>query len=285
MQDTASFMARAGAFLHRVGERLQGRAIPPGPTLRWRRRNGTGGLEAVPAVAAIRLDDLQCIDRQKDAALRNTRQFMARLPANHLLLWGPRGTGKSSLIRALQGEFQAQGLRLVELPREHLQDLPDLAALLGGSASRFIIYCDDLTFSAEDQDYKWLKTALDGSVRGLPDNVLIYATSNRRHLMPESMQENRDSRMIDGELHLSEGIEEKLSLAERFGVRLAFHPFDQDQYLAIVRHWLRRLGGADPDSEETRREALQWALERGSRSGRSAWQFARDRAGRQGLDR
>lgn len=285
MQDTASFISRAGAFLHRLGGRLQGRAIPPGPALRWRHRDGNGALEAVPARGAVRLDDLQCIERQKDAALRNTRQFLARLPANNVLLWGPRGTGKSSLVRALLGEFQDSGLRLVELPRERLQDLPELAALLAGSTQRFIIYCDDLTFTADDPGYKWLKTALDGSIRGLPDNVLIYATSNRRHLMPETMQENLDSRVIDGELHLSESIEEKLSLAERFGVRLAFHPFDQDQYLAIVRHWLRQLGGTDPDSDEMRTAALQWALEHGSRSGRSAWQFARDRAGRQALEK
>jgi hypothetical protein len=283
MPDTDGFIARVGSFWRRVGPQPRGQHVPAGTALLWRRHGARGVLESIERPAPIRLDDLQCIDRQKTVAIRNTRQFLARLPANNLLLWGPRGTGKSSLIRALLNEFGGAGLRLVELPRELLQDLPELGGQLGNSDQRFIVYCDDLSFDANDPGFRWLKTALDGSLRGMPDNVLIYATSNRRHLMPETMQGNLDSRMIEGELHLSEGIEEKLSLAERFGICLAFHPFNQEQYLAIVRHWLCRLGGADPDSGETRTAALQWALERGSRSGRSAWQFACDRAGRQGL--
>lgn len=283
MPDTEGLIARAGSLWRGIGSRLHGHALPASPALIWRRHGTRGTLEAIERPSPIRLDDLQCIDRQKTSAIRNTRQFLARLPANNLLLWGPRGTGKSSLIRALFNEFSGTGLRLVELPRDLLHDLPELGLRLAETDQRFIVYCDDLSFDADDPGFRWLKTALDGSLRGLPDNVIIYATSNRRHLIPETMQENRDSRMIDGELHLAEGIEEKLSLAERFGICLAFHPFDQEQYLAIVSHWLRRLGGTDPDSGETRTAALQWALERGSRSGRSAWQFARDRAGRQGL--
>jgi hypothetical protein len=283
MQDVDGLFTRAGAMLVRVGARLQRRRMPSAPALLWRRRNGRGGLEPIRKPAPIRLDDLQCIDRQKAAAVQNARQFLAGLPANNVLLWGPRGTGKSSLIRALFNEFSGAGLRIVELPRNLLQDLPELGESLAGTAQRYLIYCDDLSFETDDPGFKWLKTALDGSLRSLPENVLVYATSNRRHLMPESMQENRDSRLINGELHLAESIEERLSLAERFGIRLAFHPFGQDQYLAIVRHWLRQFGGADADSDATRTAALQWALERGSRSGRSAWQFARDRAGRQRL--
>jgi hypothetical protein len=285
MQRTNSLLARAGALWSRIGGRAQRVPVPAAHALSWSRRDGQGSLEAIPRTAPIRLDDLLCIDRQKAAAVRNTRQFLAGLPANNLLLWGPRGTGKSSLIRALFNEFQSGGLHLVELPREFLHDLPEIGARLSGAERRFLVYCDDLSFDTEDPGFRWLKTALDGSIRGLPENVLIYATSNRRHLMPETMRENLESRTIDGELHLAEGLEEKLSLAERFGICLAFHPFAQEQYLAIARHWLRRYGAADPDSDETRTAALQWALERGSRSGRSAWQFARDRAGSQALEK
>lgn len=284
MSQSANLIRHAGELLSRLGARLGRPALPSAQALCWQRDGAHGRLVAIPRPGAIRIEDLQCIERQKGEALRNTRQFIEGLPANNLLLWGPRGTGKSSLIRGLFNHFRAQGLALVELPRELLQDLPELCGRLAASPRRFIIYCDDLSFDANEADFRRLKTALDGSLSSLPDNVLLYATSNRRHLVPETMQENRASRMVDGELHLHESIEEKLALAERFGMRLAFHPFDQDQYLEIVRHWLRQLGVRDADSEAARRAALQWALEHGSRSGRIAWQFARDWTGRQALE-
>lgn len=228
------------------------------------------------------LADLQCIDRQKEIIDRNTRQFLRGLPANNVLLAGPRGTGKSSLVKALLNAYRADALKLVEIGRDDVADLRDAGDAVGGKAGRFILYCDDLSFETGDAGYKSLKSAIDGSTGAMPDNVLIYATSNRRHLVPETMRENLDSHVIEGELHLSEALEEKLSLSERFGIWLTFQPFNQEQYLAIVDYWLKRLGApvALPEAE---RDALQWALERASRSGRSAWQFACDWTGRHRL--
>ena len=213
----------------------------------------------------------------------NTRQFLAGVPANNVLLWGPRGTGKSSLIKAVLNEFQQDGLNMIEVERQDLEQLRDITEQLRHYDARFILFCDDLSFEANDPSYKAIKVVLDGSLSATPDNVLIYASSNRRHLLPESMQDNIDSHMVVDELHLHESIEEKISLSERFGVWLAFHPFNQEQYLSIVDFWVQRLGNDAFHKDAFRAEALKWALEHGSRSGRSAFQFARDWCGKQQL--
>jgi predicted AAA+ superfamily ATPase len=285
MPQSRGLLARACAAASRL---VRGFRPAAGTTdaaaYRWRAVDGRWTLEPVHDVSRVLLDDLKCIDRQKSEVVRNTRQFLAGLPANNVLLWGPRGTGKSSLVRAVFNAYRDEGLGLVEVPRDRLQDLPDICRQLEGSPRRYIVYCDDLSFEADDIGFKALKSILDGSVSAAPENVLVYATSNRRHLMPEYMSENLASRVVDGELHLSDTAEEKLSLSERFGLRLAFHPFTQDQFLEIVDHWLARLGAPVPDREAAHRAALQWALDQGSRSGRVAWQFARDWAGRQALE-
>ncbi len=245
---------------------------------RWRKRGTAGHLQAVAHPRHIRLSDLQGIAAQKIALQRNTLQFVRGLPANNVLLTGARGTGKSSLIKALLAEYGDEGLRLIEVDRQDLVDLPDIAELVATRPERFLVFCDDLTFEANDPSYKALKVVLDGSIAGAADNLLIYATSNRRHLMPEYMAENLES----DEIRPGETVEEKIALSERFGLWLSFYAFDQDEYLEIVRHWLRSFGIARM-TPQTRRAALQWALGRGSRSGRVAWQFARDWAGQQGL--
>jgi len=273
---------RALALLDGLEARLR-RApapVPDAAAVRWSGRDPGRGFTAIGHAARTRLDDLLCIDRQKETIMRNAEQFMAGLPANHVLLWGPRGTGKSSLVKALFNACRDRGLRLAEIGGEALADLPVVLDQLGAQSARFLLFCDDLSFSAADAGFAALKAVLDGSVGEVPDNVLVHATSNRRHLLPEYMSENLASRMHDGELHLSEAAEEKLALSERFGIWLSFHPFTQDQYLAIVDHWLRRLGAASADTGAVHDAALRWALERGSRSGRSAWQFARDYTGR-----
>lgn len=230
----------------------------------------------------LNLDDLQGIDRAKTALDRNTRQFLAGVPANDALLWGSRGTGKSSLVKALLTRHGAAGLRLIEVDKDHLVDLPDIAAATAGLPYRFIVFCDDLSFGSDEPAYKALKVALDGSVSGGREHLLIYATSNRRHLLPEYQEENVLTRHVGEEIHFSEAVEEKIALSERFGLWLAFHPFDQDRYLSIVQHWLAHLD-CHAQPEHWREEALRWALTRGSRSGRSAYQFARDYAGRLAL--
>ena len=199
-------------------------------------------------------------------------------------MWGPRGTGKSSLIKALLNQFRQDGLRLIEVERNHLLDLHDICDQIQGLDGRFIIYCDDLSFETDDPSYKALKVILDGSISATPENVLIYATSNRRHLMPEYMSENREAVYVEGELHLGETTEEKISLSERFGIWLSFHPFTQEQYLGVVDHWVAQLYGNVTDTQDMHKLALRWALEHGSRSGRTAWQFARDWVGRQRLE-
>jgi predicted AAA+ superfamily ATPase len=209
-----------------------------------------------------------------------------KLPANNVLLTGARGTGKSSLIRACLAAYADVGLRLIEVDKHDLVDLPDIVGCVAARAERFIVFCDDLSFEEGEGSYKALKAALDGSVAAPGDNVLIYATSNRRHLMPEYMRENLDTRYEeDGEIHPGETVEEKISLSERFGLWLSFHPFRQDDYLDIAAHWLRHFGLDDEQIAAGRTEALQFALQRGSRSGRVALQFARDYAGRLGLAR
>jgi len=250
---------------------------------RWRKRRGGGYIQAVMHPHHIRLGDLQGIDRQRDELQRNTRQFLKKVPANNALLWGSRGTGKSSLVKALVNEYRDDGLRVLEVDKNDLIDLPDVVEHIQDRPERFLLFCDDLSFESDDSSYKALKAILDGSVHAPPENVLIYATSNRRHLLPEYMSENLDAHHVNGEIHHSEAVEEKISLSERFGLWLSFYPFKQEQYLGIVAHWLRSFSVPAADSEAVRAAALQWALARGSRSGRSAYQFARDWAGRQGL--
>jgi uncharacterized protein len=246
---------------------------------RWRRRNGRGELLAVRHPHKISLKDLHGVDAQKKRIESNTRQFVAGRPANNALLTGARGTGKSSLVKAVLNRFSAQGLRLIEIDKHDLLDLPEIVDLIYGRPERFILFCDDLSFDEGEPGYQALKAALDGSIAAPSENLLIYATSNRRHLMPEYLAENLDARNIDGEVHPGEAIEEKVSLSDRFGLWLSFYPFSQDEYLTIAARWLKKLGVSDTESEEVRRAALQWALSRGSRSGRTAWQFARDWAG------
>lgn len=246
---------------------------------RWRK---PGYLQAIDHPHHLQFDNLLHIERQKDIVERNTRQCIAARSANNVLLWGARGTGKSTLVRALLTRYSQDGLRLIEVDKQDLIDLPDIVAPLYGRDERFIIFTDDLSFEADDPSYKALKAILDGSIAAVPDNVLLYATSNRRHLMPEFMAENQAARIVDGEIHHDEAVEEKLSLAERFGVWVSFYPFKQEQYLDIVFHWLRSLGCfvSDDERETVRIEALRSALHRGARSGRVANQFARDYAGR-----
>ncbi|MBL8254595.1 MAG: ATP-binding protein [Candidatus Competibacter sp.] len=250
---------------------------------RWRRLGQRGYLQPVWHPHRLCLADLCRIDRQKAALDLNVRQFLAGQPYNNVLLWGARGTGKSSLIKALLEEYADQGLRLIEVDKHDLLDLPEIVEPLYGRPERFLLYCDDLSFEAGDPSYKALKAMLDGSISAAPDNVLLCATSNRRHLLPEYARENLDTQVVGGELHHGEAVEEKISLSERFGLWLSFHPFSQDDYLAIVAYWLEQLGAPKGSDEATRDEALRWALQRGSRSGRVAWQFARDWVGQQNL--
>lgn len=248
--------------------------------LRWRRRGERGWLEAITHPQSLDMAKLTGIDQQKQRINQNTQHFVTGKPANNVLLTGARGTGKSSLIKAMLTEYAPQGLRVIEVDKTDLVDLADITQQLAGRTERYIIFCDDLSFEAEEAGYKALKAALDGTLAAAPDNVLIYATSNRRHLMPEYMSENEKTQHHGAEVHPNEAVEEKISLSERFGLWLSFYPFDQDAYLAAVAVWLDALKVNITDPEQLRREALQWALARGTRSGRTAWQFARDYAGR-----
>ena len=292
--DTQRLIERADALLamltpllSRVDQLLPAPAAPDWSAsiaFRWRRRRtafGTSGaLVPVARPATLSLDDLQNVDEAKRLVAQNTRQFVQKRPANNVLLTGSRGTGKSSLIKACLNEFHAQGLRVIEVDKDDLVDLPDIVDLVATRPERFIVYCDDLSFEQGEGGYKALKTVLDGSVAGSADNVLVYATSNRRHLMPEKMSENLEAKHTeDGEIHPGETSEEKISLSERFGLWVNFYPFRQDDYLAVVNHWLGWFGASPKQIESARGDALRWALERGSRSGRVAWQFARDWAG------
>jgi predicted AAA+ superfamily ATPase len=272
--------------LDELAKRLE-RLLPPAQeppdwkastAFRWRAHPRGGYLQAVRHPHAIRFSDLKDVDEQKRRLRENTAQFVAGRPANNVLLTGARGTGKSSLVKAALNEFSSKGLRLIEVDKRDLVELTDIVDLIGHRKERFIIFCDDLSFEASDAGYKSLKVALDGSIAGSAENVLIYATSNRRHLMPEFMDENLEAKHLGGQIHPGETTEEKISLSERFGLWISFYPFDQDQYLDIAEHWLTTLGGTADDA--SRRAALLWALERGSRSGRVAWQFARDYVGR-----
>ena len=255
----------------------------------WHRDWWHGGFQSHENVDDLSLDDLLHVDDQRARLVANTEQFLKGLPANNVLLWGARGTGKSSLIHALLNAYHADGLRLVEVHKDDLAELPEILGRLAGAPYKFLVFCDDLSFEVNDPSYKELKSALEGSVFKTARNVLIYATSNRRHLVPEHMSDNQQARMIDGELHEGEAIEEKISLSDRFGLWLSFYPFRQDDYLTVVRHWVAKLAAShgvetDLDDEEMRAEALRWALARGVRNGRTAQYFARHWIGQQALD-
>ncbi len=282
--DLTSLVSRAERVLAQLEAWL-----PPAPpdidwsaqAFRWRKKGARGWLDAVQNVSQIHSDDLQHIDRQKDIIDRNTRHFIEKKPANNVLMTGARGTGKSSLVKAMLAAYADRGLRLIEVDKSDMGDLGDIVDIVSKRPERFIIFCDDLSFEEGEPGYKALKSVLDGSISASGDNVLIYATSNRRHLMPEYMSENLDAKhQTDGEIHPGETVEEKISLSERFGLWLSFYPFKQDDYLDIVNYWLKEHGCAQADIDASRIEALQWALERGSRSGRVARQFARDWAAR-----
>jgi len=286
-KDLALLIARAEKVLERV-EALLPPAVPDPDwkkftAARWRKHGGRSYLQGVARPHAIRLDDLVAIDEQKHAIDRNTRHFVAGLPANNVLLTGSRGTGKSSLVKAMLAKYAARGLRLIEVEKGDLTDLPDIADRVEGRPERFIIFCDDLTFDAGDSGYRALKVMLDGSIAGGSANLLIYATSNRRHMLPEYFSENLETRHVGEEVHPGETVEEKISLSERFGLWISFYPFGQDDYLAAVTGWLAHFGvkapGSARDAHVRTQEALQWALGRGSRSGRVAWQFAKNFAG------
>jgi len=278
-------IARADSLLARLENLLPHPLTSPdwsaANAFRYRKRGGSGFVEPVHHAATIRLADLSEIDAQKERLVRNTEQFIAGHGANNVLLTGARGTGKSSLIKACLNHFAAHGLRLIEVDKTDLVDLPDIVDLVARCPERFIVFCDDLSFDEGESGYKALKSILDGSIAQASDNVLVYATSNRRHLLPEYMKENLSYRHTeDGEVHPGEVIEEKISLSERFGLWLSFYPFSQDEYLAIVAQWLHGFGVDEAAIAQARQESLVWALERGSRSGRVAYQFAKDYSGR-----
>lgn len=280
-------LERAEQLIARIESILpQPLAAPPdwNAAIAWRyrrRSSGHGTLEPVRHLAPMTLDALKEIDIQKEKIERNTRQFVEGKPANNVLLTGARGTGKSSLVRACLHAFAGQGLRLIEVDKADLTDLPDIVEVVAGRPEKFIVFSDDLSFDEGEPGYKALKSILDGSVAAATPNVLIYATSNRRHLLPEYMKDNLTyTHTDDGEVHPGEVIEEKISLSERFGLWVSFYPFSQAEYLAIVAQWLSAFGADAKAIEAARPEALVWALERGSRSGRVAYQFARDFTGR-----
>jgi predicted AAA+ superfamily ATPase len=272
-----SLLPRFAALLDRLD---QPAVAPPSwknvRAARWSAQ--AGGLKPIRHPQRVALKDLLAIDEQKQRVDANTRQFVAGKPANNVLLTGARGCGKSSLVKAVHAKYAAKGLRLIEVDKAGLPSLPDLFDLLADENYRFIVFIDDLSFAEHEAGYASLKAALDGSLAGPSDNVLIYATSNRRHLMPEYMAENLETRYMDGEVHPGEAIEEKISLSDRFGLWVTFHGMDQDTYLAVARHWADSLGASINEGFE--RAALQWSLGRGARNGRVAWQFARDWAGR-----
>lgn len=277
---------RAEALMARIEQALPQPMTEPdwlaSVAFRYRKRSsGRGGLEPVRHVAPLGLADLKEIDGQKEKIQRNTEQFVKGLPANNVLLTGARGTGKSSLIKACLNEYGSQGLRLIEVDKDDLTDLPDIIELVFDRPEKFMIFCDDLSFEDGEPGYKALKSILDGSIAAATPNVLIYATSNRRHLLPEYMKENLTyTHTDDGEVHPGEVVEEKISLSERFGLWVSFYPFSQDEYLTIAAQWLSSFGFKPAEIEAARPEALIWALERASRSGRVAYQFARDYAGK-----
>jgi uncharacterized protein len=288
------------AFLthaQRVLERLEPLLPPPREAIdwnqqiaaRWQREARGGYLQPLRVDLDLELADLHGIDTQSHQITRNTQQFVDGLPANHVLLWGARGTGKSSLVRALLARYAHAGLRLIEIERDHLADLPRVVESLVRLPQRFILFCDDLSFDAGEGDYRVLKSVLDGSLERAPDNVLLYATSNRRHLLAEKQSDNENWQMVDGELHPNEAVEDKIALSDRFGLWLSFYPFTQDQFLDVVRHWVdvhaQKAGLEWSWNETLEKEAIRWALGRGNRNGRCAYQFARQWVGRALLER
>nr|WP_276583517.1 ATP-binding protein [Pseudomonas sp. RIT-PI-S] len=255
---------------------------------RWQRDSRGGYLLPLEVSLDIRLDDLRGVDKQREQLQRNTRQFIDGLPANHALLWGARGTGKSSLVRALLAEYASKGLRLIEIERDHLADLPRVVEQLQALPQRFVLFCDDLSFEAGEGDYRVLKSVLDGSLEQAPENVLLYATSNRRHLVPEKQSDNDNWVRVEGELHPSEAVEDKIALSDRFGLWLSFYPFTQEHYLNVVEHWVDQLArkaglawARDPAFDVL---AVRFATSRGNRNGRCAYQFARYWVGLQMLE-
>ncbi len=254
----------------------------------WRRHSFAGYLEPIDTIESIHLDDLLGIDKQKRTVEENTRQFLAGYPANNILLWGTRGTGKSSLVRALLHSYAPQGLRVIQVDKDDLVHLPDIVDEIKGEPYKFIVFSDDVSFEVGESSYKMLKSALDGSVYAPPENVLIYITSNRRHLLPEYESDNRGAIMVEGEIHHGEAVEEKISLSGRFGIWVSFHPFSQDQYLEVVRQWVEKLAkksGAKLDwDKETQDAAILWSQKKGDRSGRIAYQFAGNWVGRKLLE-
>jgi len=284
-----NLLARAEQLIDRIEAVLPQPLSAPdwnaGIAFRYRKRSSShGALEPVRNLSLIALADLQEIDVQKDKIRRNTQHFVDGKTANNVLLTGARGTGKSSLIKACLREFASAGLRLIEVDKTDLVDLPDIVDVVSDRPEKFIVFCDDLSFDDGEPGYKALKSILDGSIAGASANVLVYATSNRRHLLPEYMKENLTyTHTDDGEVHPGEVVEEKISLSERFGLWVSFYPFTQDEYLAIVAQWLQAFGANPADISIARAPALVWALERGSRSGRVAYQFARDFSGSRGV--
>lgn len=282
------FMQRVSAFLDRYEKVLPRQASPVDwPTVmaaRWMAEGEGGWLRPLTVDLSTTLDDLVGVDRQKQLLEANTRQFVSGLPANNALLWGARGTGKSSLVRALLADYAADGLRLIEIDKQDLIHLPAVVEAVKALPWRFLLFCDDLAFEADDNAYKTLKTVLDGTVEATPDNLLLYATSNRRHLLPEQRSDNLGTHVVDGELHPGEAIEEKVALSDRFGLWVSFYPFSQEHYLDVVKHWLDvlavRHGLHWSWSESLELEALRWATARGNRNGRCAYQFARAWIGR-----
>ncbi len=284
-----SFLQRADAVLERLEPLLPAVRVALDwdsvIAARWQREGRSGFLQPLRVSLDLNLSDLVGVDTQREQLARNTRQFVQGLPANHALLWGARGTGKSSLVRALLAENAGVGLRLIEIERDHLADLPRVVEALAGLPQRFVLFCDDLSFESGEGDYRVLKSVLDGSLERAPDNVLLYATSNRRHLVPEKESDNDNWQHVEGELHPSEAVEDKIALSDRFGLWISFYPFTQEHFLAVVRHWIGVLAGQVGLRWEWNHDleilAIRWALGRGNRNGRCAYQFARSWVGQQ----
>lgn len=282
-----AFLQRADALITRLEPLLPAPRAPIDWTssvaARWHREGKGGYLQPLNVSLDLNLADLIGVDRQRELLSNNTRQFVSGLPANHVLLWGARGTGKSSLIRALLAEHAPAGLRLIEIERDHLADLPKVVDQLIGQSQYFVVFCDDLSFEAGEGDYRVLKSVLDGSLERAPENVLLYATSNRRHLVPERQSDNEHWQMIDGELHPNEAVEDKIALSDRFGLWLSFYPFSQEHYLNVVQHWIgslaKQAGLSWSWDDELEKDAIRWATARGNRNGRCAYQFARQWVG------